>query len=184
MTILELIILYLIIIFTISTGGYIFYLNQTANIYKQSNLITNPSPSKSPASSISDSNNCDDFQARLGITSEELVEFINNEPESAKVLKGYQNLFGNVTGILPGDSLPLKIELSNGKIISLTCTESLTKRDYSQDIDFTIPQTDLAQIIRYRETLETDQVVSYMQNLTSNPPEAKTIILERIQALE
>ncbi len=190
MTLLEQIIIYLIVIAALSTGGYLYYLDQTTNqnALKLYNQITT-SPKLSSASNETSKNQSDEtcvnFFARFGTSAEELVNFINDEPDSKNVIKGYRHLFGEVISLTPGKNLPLFVELdSNGKIITFQCVEKKLERDYSQDIDFTIPEIDLAQIIRYRETLETKQTASYLQNVTTNPPGAKNIILQRIQALE
>lgn len=178
----QTLIVLLVVLAVISTGGYLFYLNQivpdsSSPVYSMIN------PNKSNTTSVSD-NSCQKFSQKFGTSSTELVSFINNEPDSATVVKGYRYLFGKITGYIPNDYFPLFIEIdSTGKIIKFECSESKIQKDYSKDIDFTIPESDLAQIIRYRESLETDQTITYLQNLKTTPDEAKNIFIERISSL-
>lgn len=128
---------------------------------------------------------CAQFTEKFGTTASELVNFVNNEPDSAIVLKGYYLIYAKITGLIPNQYMPMVLNLDgNGKITDFSCDEPTAARDYSKDIDVTIPETDLAQIIRYRDTLETEQAALYLQNATTNPSEAKEIIVSRIQSLE
>ena len=101
------------------------------------------------------------------------------------VMRGYRYVSGQVISLAPANNLPFLLTFDgNGKITDFDCSNPQIAKDYSQDIDFNIPETDFAQIIRFRESLEAEQTVTYLQNMTTTPPEAKQIILERIQKLQ
>jgi hypothetical protein len=143
-------------------------------------------PSPSPTTNNNQANNsCAEFQNKFGTSAEELVNYINQQPESAQVMIGYRNLYGKITGLMPNSYFPLIIRLNGqGKVAKVECLDSTETRDYKVDLDFSIPETDFAQIVRYRESLETSQAQTYLQNLKTNPTEAKQKILVRIQGLE
>lgn len=163
--------------------GYVWYLEKSVrSLSNPSSLIASPKLSSEPNTTPSDS--CAQFKEKFGTSAEELVDFINNEPDSAVVLKGYRLIYGQITGLTPRSYFPIIFNLdSNAKVVSVRCEEPSAARDYSKDIDFTIPETDFAQIVRYRETLETDQTSTYLQNVKTTPELARQIILERIQSL-
>lgn len=164
-------------VLTVAANGFVWY-KEFLPVASNSINLSSTTPAPAPAE------NCAQFSARFGTTAADLMDYINDQPESAVVMKGYRNLYGEVISLTPGNNLPLLIQLdTGGKVTNFDCTESKNKRDYSQDIDFTIPETDFAQIVRYRESLEAEQASVYLKNLTTNSPEAKRIILERIQNL-
>lgn len=170
--------------------GYITYFKSTTEVIKTT-FNPQPSPLVSPSPELTQRRNqtaaeesCSQFATRFGVSAEELISYINGQPEAAVVMQGYRLVYGQVLSILPGNNFPFVINLDNGaKITSISCTEPTAERDYSQDFDFTIPESDFAQIVRYRETLEASQAATYLQNMITTPPEAKQIILEQIEAL-
>lgn len=144
-------------------------------------------PSRSPSISLDNSaqDSCAQFQTRFGTSVQELIDYINSQPESAQVMKDYRNLYGTIISLTPVNNLPFNIFLdTNGKVTGAECAQSNDQKDYAQDFDFTIPETDFAQIVRYREQLEANQAGTYLQNLKTTPDSVKQTILERIQALE
>lgn len=176
-----------LVFMVLSTGGYVWYLEKnTANI-ENIQALSLPSPSKTSSSNTAQTNTkeCAEFLRKFGTSAQELVGFVNGEPDSAIVLKGYLLIYAKITGLTPGSYLPVVLNLdSNGKITDYSCEKPQQNRNYSEgEVDVSIPETDLAQIIRYRETPETQQAVEYLQNMTTTPPEAKQQFLERLESL-
>lgn len=174
------IVIALIIIIVAGGGYYLYYLKslEALNTYKP---LVNPSSAQS-SNSTSDEN-CSEFTTRFGTSASDLVQFINSEPDAVEVMRGYRYISGTITSLTPGNNLPVFITYDeNGKIISWECTQKKTK-DPTKDFSFTMPETDFAQIVRYRESLEESQAQTYLQNVTTNPGIVKSTILQRIQNL-
>ncbi len=179
----------LLLVVTLGVNVYVWSITFENSPFSPINL--NPSPevilNRSPSSNttqISTINNCDTFQSRFAVTTDELKNYINAQPESAQVVKGYRNLYGTITAILAKDNFPINFQLDDqGKITQISCAFTQVARDNTTDIDFVIPENDFARIVRYRETLDANQAPVYLQNLTTKPIDAKNTILERLKEL-
>lgn len=168
----------------VMTFIYVIYLEKyiTTLNYLPNSVITISIPGDTISPLAQNNTNCADFINRFGISSNELVNYINDQPESAVVTAGFKNLYGTVLGLTQDRNMSMFAKIDNdGKISDFVCEENSTKPNPKTDIVFAIPENDFSQLIRYRETLEGDQTATYMQNMTTKPPETKNIIMRRIQ---
>lgn len=150
-------------------------------------LIASFSPSltiplaKSPKNSDqSPATLCPDFINRFGKSAEELRNIVNSEPKSAQVLQGYRYFIGEIISSSDLSNIPLIVEIDlAGKISYFKCQKIDILRT-SQDVEFQIPENDFKSIVQNIDNLEDEQAREYLKNFTTNPPEAKEALLQRI----
>src|SRR3989304_7818240 len=116
-------IVFVMTILTLTAFTWIGYLEYQSRVLEKeiSNLAAQPTLRRSQSS-------CGEFSGRFGVTTEELKDSINDEPDSAKVLEGFRYFFGEILS-QEEDNLPLVVETDlAGKIVSIECEK------------FTLPQ--------------------------------------------
>ena len=165
----------LIIIVLAGAGEAVYYFVSTKQSSTESTV-----PSTSTSSQSTDS--CSLFSTRFGISVDELQNFINSEPDAARVLQGFHYLIGEIIGQSSGN-FPLIIEVDEtGKVVNIVC-KKLKIAKSEQNVEFTIPEADFIYIVQNRNNLQKDQATTYLKNITATPTQAKQIILQRIQGL-
>jgi len=181
------IIVIILSIIIVGEYSFIFYrgFKERANTASSTakNEATSSNRTTDQPSTTTTSDNCAQFPSRFGITSDELVNYINNQPESATVMKDFDNITGTIVAQESANNIPITIKLDNtAKITSWQCEKANITLDPEKDIDFTIPEADFAMLVRNRDNLDESQAANYLQSLTTNPPSAKQTIILRIQS--
>lgn len=170
-----------------SGGGLYWYFKESQSSLVNYRSATNLAPTSSSQTTIQ--NVCRDFQSRFGTTPEELVMFINDEPDAAALLMGFKNVLVFVKALPTNEDIKIILKVTaDGKISSYSCDLNEIKNFKSstsgiENVEFIMPENDFAQIVRYRENLETAQLSNYLQNTTSNPVTAKSTLMRKIQEL-
>lgn len=156
--------LYIIIVITVIGGGYFAWLQAKYNDTEKLSGIS-----------------CPQIFDRYGVSVQYLVNKINNEPESAVVMRDFRQISGEV--ISTNNNLFLYIHFNeSGKINSFICKDKkiYARLDSSRDFSLTIPEADFKNIVQNIDNLNEGQVASYLGNIKTDLAGIKKTILERI----
>ena len=178
--------LIILVVVGLGAGGYWWYIKRPAKETVAPSVELNPTPTPT---ATDESNQqvigCEaDFRQRFSMTPNDLMAYVNNQPEAATVLVGFRNFSGKIIATSSSNNLPLNFDLnSTGKITKIDCSQYRTGENYTKDVDFTIPEADFARLISNKDNLQENQISGYFQNFTTKPATAKQIIFERILSL-
>jgi len=172
-------IIIIVLMLGIGGEGYLIYGKYTDQ--KNANSQTNSTQSSTTNQTV---DACADFTTRFEISPEELMTFINSEPDATSVLMGYRYIAGEIILTENKEKLPFMLTIdSSGKVTSAECSLPTQKLDDLQDFSYVIPEADFANIITNRNTLQSAQVEQYFANFSTTPASAKQTMIKKIQGM-